>query len=298
MTVNLFCITNDFAVCVADRRFTSEIGDIVSDRAKKILLIQCQDARVIAAFNGYAGKSTNDSPIDWILRAKGLGAMNFSDLVNRIKLILENNLKKTPRNLARLSLTLCGFQYRQPVLVHISNYESLEPNKVLKDAQEVMTTEWFSKDFLSVVTGSYNALDEASLKRKFETYYKHGTTPEAVRRTMLKAARDVSFLGGRAGNVGANCHSVILDVSAGYTCNLHAVGGTSVKEFPDTIGVSSTFSNIVVDTNPSKDGPAWGHPEKRNYAKLKDQSCRRCGNPVPSGQKQCGVCDATFIEQK
>lgn len=298
MTVNLFCVTKNFAVCVADRRLTYASGPLASDRAKKILHIQCQDARLIAAFNGFAGSSEGDTPIDLIFRAESLGNMGFWDLTSKIKSKLENRLKNTPRNNAKLSFTLIGFWQGRPVLVHISNYEFLKPKQVLNDAQQTMKIELFTDDFIAVQTGFVcKPKKEAALSKKFKEFYERGATPECIRKTMLKAARDIPYLGERDGVVGANCHSVILSATGESRSMLHAIGGTTVYEFPDIIGPRLSYSDIMVDTSPSKDGPAWGHPETRNTAKLKDRFCRKCRNPVPPGQNQCGVCDAKTVNK-
>ena len=62
MTINLFYVDTRFAMAVTDRRLSYAPGQIASDRAKKLLLIQCQDACLAVAFNGYAGRGEKDTP--------------------------------------------------------------------------------------------------------------------------------------------------------------------------------------------------------------------------------------------
>jgi len=296
MTINLFYITRDFAVCVTDRRLTRSSGSIVSDRAKKIFQIQCKDAQIIAAFNGYAGRNMKDSPIDWILRAKEVSNMNLIDLIPKIKKILENNLNNVREELGRLSLTLTGYWQGKPVLIHISNYEHLQSKNVLEKVKAPMKTEWFTDDFIFVQTGSFIKSKESALLTKAHNFFKRGADRNEVKTMLLKAARDVPYLGKRSGVVGTNCHSVVLDAKGGYTAKPHTVGGATLIEAPDFIGLGSTFTEIMIDTNPSEEGPAWGHPETRNYVKLTDLNCPDCGNPIPTGNKQCGVCDYRLSE--
>lgn len=296
MTINLFCATKDFAVCVADRRLTLASGAIASDRARKILNVACKDARLIAAFNGFAGTDLNGSPIDWLVRCTGIGDQYLVDLIETVKTILARGLRGVSPELARLSFTLVGFWQGRPVLVHISNYEFLQTNRLLSSAAETMEAEWFTDGFVCAQTGSYSKEKEAELSKTFRKIREQGATSDRVRKMFLKAARDIPFTGNRDGVVGANCHSVILDAARGYVCNLHTLGGSTVLEFPSFVGPSSTFSQIMVDSNPGKDGPAWGHPEKRVSARLRDRTCRTCRNPLPPGQRQCGICDARITK--
>lgn len=293
MTVNLFCVTNSFAVVVADRRLSYGTGKIASDRATKIINIACQNARLIGAFNGYVGNNENNTPLNWLEREGGLANLPLSAFLEKTKEVLEAGLRGQRSDVARLSLTMAGYLHHAPVLCHISNYETLDSNaNPASHAGSEMHIQRFDNDFICAQTGYYPKEKGLSLRRTFEALQKDSANMKRIKKELLKAARDVPFADSLEGSVGPNCHSVVLTPNGGFENGLETIGGTSVLEYPSYIGAGGAFSEIMVDTNPSKDGPAWGHPLTRKTVRLGQRTCNnpKCKNPIPVGQNRCAVC--------
>jgi hypothetical protein len=92
----------------------------------------------------------------------------------------------------------------------------------------------------------------------------------------------------RSNNKGAIGTSVLWAIAERYASGveggLDVAGGTTVHTLPNMIKPEMRVKDIRVET---LRGPSvtWGKPFP-----LPEKRCLHCGNPVPLGYAQCGVC--------
>lgn len=243
MTVNLFCLTKEFAIVVADRRLTYTNGKVASDRATKVLNIVCKDACLIAAFNGYAGNDEDSAPLNWLERDQSLVTLPLEGLIDRVKATLEDQLKGVERKVARLSLTMVGYNAGIPFMCHISNYEQLGGGGTISAvASETMHVEKLVSDFVFAQTGYYPPIKAGRLKRKFKKLLERGANLKTLKKELLKAARDVPFSDKTIKVVGANCHCVVLRPNGSFEGGPETLGRSTLLEIPSFMGRGFTYS--------------------------------------------------------
>jgi len=151
----------------------------------------------------------------------------------------------------------------------------------------------YKRQFVFVQTGYYPPIKAGKLKRKFKKLYERSADLGTLRKALLKAARDVPFSNKNIKVVGANCHCVVLRPNGAFEGGPKALGRSTLLEMPNFLGPGASYSDIMVDTDPGPDGPAWGHPLTRNSVRLKRTRCSnpKCKSPMLPDQERCGVCN-------
>lgn len=292
MTVNVSVITSAFVVSVADRRLSRPIGGVVSDRANKMTCLTCADASVVVSYNGIGRDTKGETPNDWLARMTDLPSLPLDEVVARIKADGDKRLDALERHCdTRHSFTLAGFQKSRPCLILISNYESLETDANRATADTELRVGRIDQPTMFFLTGVTPKRPQ-QLQRRIRDHWQQRDAPERILKTLVKAVRDIAYNGQRTGSVGANLQSVILRPPAAFSSNSHILGRSTVLENPNYLSPGMLVADMMIDTAPGPDGPAWRFDPRAKKGRLPEQPCSKCGSPVPAGQRRCGVCDA------
>ncbi len=291
MTTNVTLVTSAFAICVADRRLSKPTGGVVSERATKITNFECSDAVGIITFNGIGRDLKNETPNDWIAADTDMMQLNLDGVVERIKDIATKKLAALPPGIdKRHTFVIAGFQRLQPFAIMISNYESLTKFENLAKASDELTVQRRNDGFIFIVTGVTPHRPRKVLD-SILNQVKKGAAAKILRSSFVKIIRDIAYRGKLKGSVGTNLQSSILSPLGGFENNGHVPGGSSVVEAQNYLTPGASYAEIMIDSSPGPDGPAWGLGRGNKKASIPEPPCKICGNPVPMGQKRCGACN-------
>ena len=290
MTTNVVLVTTAFAICVADRRLSRPSGGVVSERATKITNFQCADAVGIITFNGIGRDLKGETPNDWIAAETELMRLKLDEMVERIKATTAQKLAALGSDIdKRHTFVIVGFQHMRPFTIMISNYESLETENNRLEAAPDLTIERRNDKVVFLITG-VTPQRGRNVIAKIRAQLQKRPPPSVLRSRFIKIIRDVAYHGKLTGSVGTNVQSSILSPLGQFDNNGHVPGGSTVVEAPNYLTPGASYADIMIDTGPGPDGPSWTFNKVTKKAVLPEPPCKHCGNPVPKGQRRCGVC--------
>ena len=297
MTFNLSVLTQEFAICAVDRRLTTPMGKIVTERSNKLTLLEFTDGHGFITYTGIGRDFCGRTPSDWIAEISDLGRLSVDDAAAAIKADAEPRLAKIARRgvNARHSFVLGGFKRGNPFALLISNYDSLEgperpdADPVLSITCQVMSQSGVaSHPYLVLATGA-KPRHPARIKSRLIPAIKRDASAKALRKLMVKTVKDIAYQDDRKASVGSSVQSVVIDRAGNSEIFGHVPGGTTLLEGPNVIGSGMKFADFYVDVS-SK--PRWRYDRGLGKAKIEETLCKVCGTPVPEGYLRCGVCDA------
>jgi len=296
MTLNLSLVTNDHAICVTDRRLSALSGGIVSERGNKLTIFQCANAHGFVTYNGIGRDLGGLSPNDWLADRPGLALLPFEAFVEAVRNIMAERLMHLAAKGydTRHSFVVAGFAETVPVLVLISNYESLREDGWKAEADPELSVEVMGPSpgtvggKLLLATGAF----PDGLKRRFRQLARQPATsakPEALRARMTKLLRDVAYHGDRRASVGSSVLTAIVPRFGAIDVSMDVVGGSSVQELPNMIAPGFSMRDVYVDTSGD---PQFRYSRVQRKAVIREHRCSVCRSPVPEGYAKCGICDA------
>lgn len=297
MTLNLSLVTDEFALCVTDRRLSLPRGSIVSERSNKLTVFQCRNAHGFITYCGIGRDSSGHSPSDWLIGNPILPTLHLDDFLQTIKNIGDVRLKplSAKGHDTRHTFVIGGFVESRPFLVLISNFESImdEDARNVADAElsisYCVASQGQQKPVIVLAIGDIPKSRKSRIT-KLGGLAKDSAQPQTLLAQMTKLIRDVSYARNRAGNVGTSVNTVVVPSYGPVDLGGSIVGGTTLIEPPNMISPSAMYRDAYIDISGTDAGSRYS--PRLGKALIKETRCVECLTPVPEGYRQCGKCDA------
>lgn len=296
MTLNLSLVTDEFAICVTDRRLSAPNGGIVSERGNKLNAFQCRDAHGFITYCGIGRDVNGQSPNDWISNNSLLPSLPFDEFLKTIKNIGDSRLSPLAAKGydTRHTFVIGGFHCGVPVLAMISNYESIGEEGARAAADPALSISFavanqtVQKPVIVLATGDISTKQKHRIVQ-ISRLVKHSTPPRVLITKMTKLIRDVAYRADRNGTVGTSINSVIVSRHGTTEMGGNVVGGSTLLEPPNMISPGMMVRDVYIDLGERKGGSRYSRVHRK--ALIRERRCRNCGTPVPEGYHQCGKCD-------
>jgi hypothetical protein len=296
MTLNLSLVTDEFAICVTDRRLSAPAGGIVSERGNKLTVFQCRGAHGFITYCGIGRDTNGQSPNDWIADNPLLASLTFDEFLTAIKNIGDSRLSPLAAkgHDTRHTFVVGGFAGGVPVLAMISNFESVGEEGARAVADPALSISFAVANQAAPKPVIVLATGDITINRKHRIaqiaqLLKSAAPPPVLIAKMTKLIRDVAYAANREGSVGTSVNSVVVPQYGTMDIGSNVVGGTTLLEPPNMISPGMMVRDVHIDLGGGDGGSRYSRVHHK--ALIRERRCPNCGTPVPEGYHQCGKCD-------
>lgn len=298
MTMNVLIATRDYAICASDQRLTLPSGKIVTERSMKVTAFQCRDIIGLITYNGIGRDQNGRTPNDWILEIDNLSSLNLVEIAERMKELAERKIAALPDYYKdrRHSFFGIGFLLSRPLrpfLFCISNYENLRDVGHLPTPKPQFEAGYLADNGQSTrATALCLAGDTRwSKKQRFIECTKALKAPVSAmkaRKIAENLIRSAAFSGSRKSTIGSRVSWGIVHSDGHQEIGGNVIGGTKVLESPNLILPGLMVADIYMQGFPPANGSRYNRVTRR--FDMCERPCPSCNNPVPEGDRLCGVC--------
>ena len=294
MTLNISVATPNALVAVSDRRLTHMgTGRITDERSTKMTVLTCANARMIITYNGIGRLPNGSTPADWLIELndrRGLTGMSLEEVLQAIKEDAQARLLPYSRRARRHTFAIAAASASGTSIYSVSNYETATNNTTYPEGTDSFSISempsGLGRESRIMATGSTQDLSSDDFKRLRKAATAAGAKAADIKNLCVGIVQEAARHQKGLGPVGSSVLWVAAHRGDGWTWGLDVEGGTSVTELPNTISPSGVMKGIRIEAvQPQSQSLTHGMGPL-----LREKPCSKCGNPVPTGYKQCGSC--------